>query len=343
MKKIIYTFLIGASVSLTGCKKSVNETPANVDQSKADDASARNELDKSYSDIQTVYNSQEYANSSAMRTTGVILPCGSITLNAKNFTIQYNGVNCGSRVLSGSIDVTLLTSGVFSDPNAKLKIVYNNYKVLYHTNNQSITYNGTTYVTNGPNGKNGTLLSLFTTTPKVVEHKVRGQLSLTFDSTGTGNHNVIRDWNIFRKNTYTSNGTQTGITWSVEGDTSIPTDGYIPGTYTMVSEYGFSRDGDKFVCNLSTPFMWSNCGSTYAGPYTLKQGKVEYTVDLSTNPIAAAGITKGTWSATAGYRYDSPNNYPFDGSCSSNGYKLDFALKNSSGTNVYSTSSFQAY
>jgi hypothetical protein len=154
---------------------------------------------------------------------------------------------------------------------------------------------------------------------------------------------VIREWNVFRKNTYTSNGTQTGITWSVEGDTSIPADTYIPGTYSTASEYGISRDGDKFVCELSTAFMWSNCGSSYAGPYILKQGKVEYTVDLSTNPIAVAGITKGTWSATAGYRYDSPTSYPFDGSCSSNGYKLDFALKNSSGTNMYSTSSFQAY
>jgi len=341
MKRIIYTILIGTSISLAGCKKSVDDAPAMVDRTKADDASARNELDKVYSDIQTVYNSQEYANSSTMRTTGVILPCGSVTLNTKNFTIQYNGVNCGSRTLSGSIDVTLLTSGVFSDPNAKLKIVYHDYKVLYYTNNQSITYNGTMYVTNGPNG--GTLLSLFTTTPATVVHKVRGELSLTFDSTGTGNNNVIREWNVFRKNTYTSNGTQTGITWSVEGDTSIAADTYIPGTYSTASEYGISRDGDKFVCELSTAFMWSNCGSSYAGPYILKQGKVEYTVDLTTNAIALLGVTKGTWSATAGYRYDSPNNYPFDGSCDSDGYKLDFTLKKSSGTNVYSSSSFQAY
>jgi hypothetical protein len=343
MKKFIYTILIGTAISVFGCKKP-DEVPApasHTDRAEADDASARNELDKVYDDIEKVYNSPEYRDGSTLRTTGVVLPCGSVSLNAKNFTIQYNGVNCGSRTLSGSIAVTLLTSGVFSDPNAKLKIVYNNYKVLYYTNNQSITYNGTMYVTNGPNG--GTLLSLFTTTPATVVHEVRGQLSLTFDSTGTGNHNVIREWNVFREKTYTSNGTKTGITYSVKGDTSILADTYIPGTYSMASEYGISRDGDKFVCNLSTPFTWSNCGSDYLGPYNLKQGKVEYTVDLSTNQIALFGVTKGTWSATAGYRYDSPNNYPFDGSCTSNGYKLDFALKNSSGANVFTSSSFQAY
>lgn len=341
MKKILYTILIGTSISLVGCKKP-DEVPAAYEgRAKADDASARNELDKVYDDIEKVFNSQEYDDASTLRTTAAILPCGSVTLNTQNFTIQYNGVNCGSRTLSGSIDVTLLTPGVFSDPDAKLKIVYNDYKVLYYANNQSITYNGTMYVTNGPNG--GTMLSLFTTTPTTVVHKVRGQLSLTFDSTGTGNANVTREWNVFRKKTYTSNGTQTGISLSVEGDTLIAAGTYIPGEYLTASEYGISRDDDKFVCNLSTPFTWSNCGSSYAGPYILKQGKVEYTVDLSTNPIASLGVTIGTWSATAGHRYDSPNSYPFDGSCGSNGYKLDFALKNSSGANVYSSSSFQAY
>lgn len=343
MKKIIYAILIGAAVSLVGCKKPDEVPPVNEGRTKADDATARNELDKVNSDIETVYNSQEYADASGLRTTGEILPCGKVTFSNKNFQIDYSksGINCGSRVVSGTISVTLLTSGSFSDPNARLKIVYSDYKVLYYTNNQSITYNGTSYITNGPNG--GTLLSLFTTTPKTVVHKVRGQLELTFDSTGAGKHNVIREWNLFRKNTYTSTGTQTGISVKVEGDTSILADTYIPGGYSTTSEYGISRDGDKFVCNLSTPFLWANCGSSYGGPYILKEGKVEYTVDLSTNPIATFGITKGTWSATAGYRYNNVSGYTYDGSCDSDGYKLDFALKNSSGTDVYTSTSFQQY
>lgn len=348
MKKIIYAILIGTTITLVGCKKPDEVPAAYVDKSKADDASGRNELDKVYSDIQTVYNSQEYADASTLRTTAAILPCGSVSFNTnnntKNFTIQYNGVNCGSRTLSGSIDVTLLTSGVFSDAGAKLEIVYHDYKVLYYANNQSITYNGKMYVTNTTGG---TLLSLFITTtpptPITVIHKVRGQVSLTFDTTGIGNHNTIREWNVFRKNTYTSNGTQTGITWSVEGDTSIAAGTYIPGAYLKASEYGISRDGDKFVCNLDPAFTWSNCGSSYAGPYILKQGKVEYTVDLTTNAISVLGVTTGTWSASAGYRYNATTGYVYDGSCDSDGYKLDLAFKNSSGTNVYSSSSYQQY
>lgn len=347
MKKFIYTLLIGASVySIVGCKDPAEVTPTPVysDRSKADDASARNELDKVYSDIEKVFNSEQYSDkSNNMRTTGAILPCGKVTFNTTNFKIDYSksGVNCGSRVISGNIDVTLLTEGTFADQDAKLKIVYNDYKVLYYTNNQSITYNGTTYVTNTTGG---TFIGLFTTTASTVEHKVRGQLELTFDSTGLGNKNVDRVWNIFRKTTYSSDGTQTGITVKVEGDTNIAMDSYIPGEYTMASEYGMSRDNDRFVCNLSTPFMWSNCGDSYAGPYILKQGAVVYTVDLRDNPISVAGITTGTWSATAGYRYNASNNkYDLDGSCDSDGYKLEFALKNSTGDNVYTSSSFQAY
>jgi hypothetical protein len=349
MKKTFYYLtIVAVSISiLISCKpkKEVAATPAYVDRSKADDSGARNELDKVSSDIETVYNSQQYSDASNLRTTasGAILPCGKVTFNAKNFTIDYSksGMNCGTRVLSGSVDVRLVSGTKFSDSGAVLKVVYTNYKVLYYVNNQSITYNGTSYVTNGQHG--GTMVSLFTTKPDTVQHKVRGLLQLTFDSTGTGNNNVIREWNVFRKNTYTSDGTPAGINLIVEGDTSIAMDTYIPGSYTKASEYGISRDGDRFIGELTTPFHWSNCGTTYSGPYVLKQGKVQYTVDLTKNPISASGITTGTWSADAGYRYDAPNNTPFDGSCSSDGYKLDFTLKKSDGTNAYSTTSFQAY
>jgi hypothetical protein len=347
MKKILYYLaIIAVSISVTiGCKPKTESTVAPVVVTgKADDSGARNELDKVYSDIETVYNSQQYSDASNLRTTtgGAILPCGKVTFNAKNFTIDYSksGMNCGSRVLSGSVDVSLVSGNKFSDPGAILKVDYTNYKVLYYVNNQSITYNGISYVTNGPNG--GTMINLYTTTPDTVQHKVRGLLQLTFDTTGIGNHNVIRAWNIFRKNTYTSDGTPAGINVIVEGDTSM--DSYIPGTYVEVSEYGISRDGDNFVCQLTTPFHWSNCGTTYSGPYVLKQGKVQYTVDLTHDPkFSSSAITTGIWSADAGYRYVTPTNTPFDGSCGSDGYKLDFALKKSDGTNVYSTTSFQAY
>lgn len=343
MKKVIFVVLIGFLSALVSCKKDkepeVKETP--VYRTKADDANARVELDKSYDDIEKVFNSQEYADASA-RTAAVVLPCGNVSLNGKNFTIEYNGANCGSRVLSGSIDVSLVAGEKFSDQNAKLQINFNDYKVLYNANNQSIVYNGTAYVINATGG---TLISLFINTPNViVEHKVRGALALTFDSTGTGSANVTRNWNLFRKKTYqNSSGTPSGITLTVSGDTSIANNTYMPGTYASVSEYGIGREGYKFVSTLTTPFRWENCGNSYSGPYILKQGKVDFTTDLSTSPVAILGIAKKTFSATAGYRFINLNEYVLDGGCSSNGYKLEVVLKNASDVILYSTASFQVY
>jgi hypothetical protein len=194
-KSIMFSLSLAAVMAFTACKKKKEEEPTPTVESyaKADDASARNELDRAQEDIEAVYNSQDYADA---RKSAVVLPCGSVTLNSKNFTIQYNGVNCGSRVLSGSINVTLVNqAGItkFSDAGAKLRVEFVNYKVYYNASKESIVYNGITYTTNT---SGGTLASLFTTTPGTVIHKVRGTLTLSYDTLGTTVLN--RTWNLFR-------------------------------------------------------------------------------------------------------------------------------------------------
>jgi hypothetical protein len=347
MKKLIYSITLGlVLISVLSCKKSDPPiSPVYQDPSKADDSGARNGLQSSYDDIEKVYNSDEYATSANLRTTAsnAILPCGSVTFNTNNFTINYSasGVNCGSRVLSGTIDVTLVSGAKFSDAGAKLKIVYTNYKVLYAHTQQSVTYNGTTYTTNV---SGGTLISLFTNTPNAeVIHTVRGDLTLTFDTLGASGFD--RSWKVFRKKTYQNTpGTVTGITLQVEGDTTLATDSYITGTYNNVTEMGMSMKNEKFVCNVPTPFRWENCGTSYAGPYTLKQGKVEFTSYFTSGIFYILGYTKATWSATAGYRYDGPGAYTLDGGCGSNGYKIDASIVNpTTSASLYNSSEFIFY
>jgi len=349
MKKILYTILIGTSISLVGCKKPVDEVPPTVEgRSKADDASARSEMQRAYDDVETVFNSQEYKDASGLRTTSTsLLPCGRVTFNTQNFTIDYSqsGSNCARyRVLSGSIDVTLVSGTDFSQQNAKLKVVFNNYKVLYSNSNQSVTYNGTAYITNT---SGGSLIGLFTSTPNAeIIHSVRGDLTLSFDTLGA--NALIRSWKIFRKRTFQNTpGTATGITFKLEGDTSFASSTYFAstttGTFNNVGEIGLNVNNEKFVCDISTPFIWSNCGSTYGGPYVLKQGKVEY-VSYTANPtLVLLGYTKYYWSAAAGYGTDATGTSIYDGTCSSNGYKLDFSLQNNSGTSIYAVTAFQAY
>ena len=332
MKKalsIIVIVFIAATVF--GCKKKKEDEPQATYESysKADDASARNELDRVQDDIEKVYNSQDYANA---RTSGVVLPCGNVTINtSKGFTISYNGVNCGTRVLSGSVTATLVTGTKFSDVGAKLKVVFADYKVYYNSSKQYIIYNGTKYITNETGG---TLVSLFTTTPNTVIHHVRGALQLQFDTTGTSTVAVTRDWNLFRKKTYTSNGTATGITFQFEGDTTIA------GYSSPVSAKGTNREGLPFVEMCSTPFKWSNCGTTYDGPYVLKQGKIEHFADASSK-LGANWIYY--FAGTAGYTLNGATPV-FDGSCSSSGYLMEWSAKNKvTNQSLVNLSAYQAY
>ena len=306
----VLAVIVMGTLLFTACKKQEEAAPASKGE-QADDASARNELDRAQNDIETVYNSDQYAGN--QRGSAVNLLCGSVTLNTNNFTITYNGVNCGSRIIGGSIDVTLLSGTKFSDVNAKLKIVFNNYKIHYNSSGEEIVYNGTTYITNSTGG---TLASLFTTTPGTVVHKTRGALTLTYDTTGTGGSTFQRTWNLFRKKTFTSNGAQTGISLKFEGDTIV--NGYLPGTYDAVSEYGLDVENRKFIHTIPTPFVWSNCGTTYSGPYVLKTGRVEHTAFSDNN------LYKYQFTATAGYRNDGTNNI-LDQSCSSSGYLINWS------------------
>jgi hypothetical protein len=353
MKKIIYSILLASfPLFIFSCKKTEEEKPVYQQKTKADDASARSEMQRAYDDIETVYNSTEYENAStsSLRTSGTVLPCGKVTFDKKNFTIDYSqsGSNCNPyRVISGSIDVTLISGTTFSDQNAKLKVVFTNYKVLYTNSNQSVIYNGTAYITNA---SGGSLITLFTNTPNAeVIHKVRGDMTLTFDTTGTNTAVAFtRSWKIFRKRTFQNTpGTETGITFKLEGDTSFASADYFNngsgGNFTNVSEIGLNTENEKFVCDVTTPFKWYDCGPDYYGPYVLKQGKVEYTSYTAKPVYVALGYTKFYWSGEAGYRYDNAV-YTYDGSCNSAGYKIDFSLRKASDNSaIYSASSYIPY
>jgi hypothetical protein len=184
------------------------------------------------------------------------------------------------------------------------------------------------------------LYSLFTnTTPTTVIHNIRGDISVVYDTAGVA-PTAARAWTFFRKKTYTSTGTATGISLKVEGDSAITDQSYIQGTYNSISEIGYNKDGKKFINDVTTPFIWSNCGSVAAGPYILKQGKVEHTAYYGSWLLLTD--VYGKFTADAGYK---DNENTLDGSCSSNGYKLTYELKNgfNATTPIYSKSAFQAY
>lgn len=312
MKKTVLITSILICSLLLGCKKKSTDDILPTDNvssyQKADDASAKNEFDNINDDIEKIYKSTDYTSARVGNMSAVVLPCGKVTLNAKNFKIEYNDTICGSKVKSGNIDVQLINGTRFKDSAAVLKVTFNNYKVYYNASKTSVTYNGTQTITNATGGgfidliKAGTLI-----------HKIKGNLNLVFDSAGV--KSLSRDWKVYRKKTFTSNGTATSLTFTLDGDTIV--------NGKKISEIGTNKDGLPFVNEVETPFHWENCGTDFQGPYVLKTGIVNHT---ATNNLGILGVYTGHFSIYAGYAVSS-GSLAFDGTCASAGYKLNLSFK----------------
>ena len=330
MKRTIILSSILATILFSGCKKTPTDDILPADEisltpnEKASDATAKNELDNVNDDIEKIYKSDDY---SAARTEGskkVVLPCGKFSINGKNFTLTYNDTTCGSKVKSGSIDVKLISGSKFADENAVLEVTFNNYKVFYNASKTSVTYNGKQTVTNVSGGKFSDLI-----TAKTIIHRVRGELTLQFDSATTNGNTRI--WHIFRKKTFTSNGTPTGLAFTLDGDTTI-------GGKTII-EYGVNKNNHPFINEMTTAFHWENCGTTFEGPYTLKTGTVNHT---ATNDLGAAGKYTGHFSIFAGYSF-ATGTMVYEGTCGSAGYKLSMEIKKDGVSMMAPTTWFQEY
>lgn len=327
MRKIVFA-LTGISILFfSSCdRKNKTEDPSSTtptSRTKADDASARNEFDRIYDIAEDIFNSDEYKNARV----AYVLPCGNVTINTQNFTIDYsNSTTCGSRVLSGTVAVELQAGHTrFSEQGAVLKFTFTNYKVLYISSNQSLTYNGIAYVTNT---SGGTFVDLFTSVA-TIEQKVRANIDVTFDTSATATP-VTRTWHIFRKKVFESANTNgTAISFTLTGDTSSTDDSYINGTYNSISEYGLSRDGYKFINNVTQDFVWENCGTVASGPYILKTGSVTQTAYLGNIVPIIYPDAYATFTATAG-AMGTPGTPAgaIVNNCEANGYNISWTIRN---------------
>ena len=316
--------------SINSCnpvKKVVSVSPVQ----KADDFTAKSEYERVNEDIETVLRSNYYENNARTEVQeSVILPCGKVTLNNSNFTIQYEGKNCYRKVLSGTIDVKLIKGSNFAEKDAKLEITFKDYRVYYSVSNSSITYNGKQYLTNITGGR---LADLFTNKADTISFKCRTTgFTLMFDSASI--KTATRNWNIARIKTFTSNGTPTGITFTAVGDTTFMFDSI---SEVKISEWGKNKDNRDFINITEVPFRWENCGIGYQGPYILKQGKIIH----KSYAITPYGYFRGTFIAEAGYRF--VTNAPIKvNNCDSEGYLLNWILKLNNNV-IWSHDDFQPY
>jgi hypothetical protein len=210
------------------------------------------------------------------------LPCGT-TVDTTNMssqgtvTLNFDGVTvCDNKKRSGSIKLTIqnFPQKHWKDTACVLKMDYNNYRVTRSSDNKSIMFNGTHYVTNVVGGNFITWLLGGT----VIRTVTGSNLQVMYDNGSTGSWNINRKWTYSHSNgAYTCTGEGIG---SYNGESSL-------------ENWGTTRDGDAFTSKVETPVVWnSTCWSRpVQGRLNIKVADKDFDlivtagVDASGNPV----------------------------------------------------------
>jgi len=262
----VLTLMLSIGFYLTSCKKNQefkNETGAVSEDTKNIQSAidgAVDDANKSVSD-----NSNMGGRLSSQSAAATFTPCGfTIDTTQRSqgiLTLNFDGTsNCDNHIRSGNIKVTLrnYTAGKhWRDSGSVLQLDYTNYKVKRASDNKSITFNGTTTVTNIEGGNWVTLVLAFS--PRLV-HKVEGNnLKATFDDGKITTFNLSRKFTYtFANNVLTAKGIGEG---SFNGKNNL-------------ENWGTTRDGDEYTSEVKEIVVWNSiCG--WNKP---KSGKLEITV-----------------------------------------------------------------
>jgi hypothetical protein len=310
MKKLKLTFIgtcLLASAMISGCTKKEVEKPKTTE--KPNDQAASQEVDGALNDVNDVINNK-IGGGSGQRVASYNLPCGVIKIdsstnnagNHKIYQVTYGGQTpCGYKYKSGLVSFALQDSVAFNKQGASFIVTFTNYSVEVIATGGVVTLNGTIKTTNVSGGYIWEPIFNSATT---ITHKIRGSLNVTYPD------NTIRQRNFFQQRQWASTGGWPGLSLTVSGDTTLATSG--------VSETGYTYDGNYYYeTQISTPFVWSNCGTTWAGPYLLKVAHARMNVTVP-------NITPAYFDVEGGYTWDgnSTSTGSLTNSCSANAYKI---------------------
>ena len=276
MKKL-NIFIIGLMVFMVGmitaCKKNKDNTTTTA-TSKPNDQQGSSAADGVIDNVNDFINNK-IGGGSTKRVATYNLPCGVVLLDSstisggyKVYKMQYGSQTpCGYQKKSGQVSFVLINGTAFNSAGATFKLTYTDYVVVSLATGETTTINGTLTIKN----VNGGYIWEAVTVPSTITYQLRGTFSVTY-SDGT-----IRARSYYQLRTYSNTSTAgdwKGLTLSIGGD-----------TLTNVYEIGKTYDGNyDYQTELITNFKWSNCGTTYAGPYILKaaHARMNLTIPLVT-------------------------------------------------------------
>ncbi len=322
MKNKFSLILAIATIALGSwsCIKKTDPVPAS-NSTKPTDQSGTNEANAALDDVRDIINNKigGGAGQRIDKSEAYNLPCGIISIdssttsnNYKVYKINYGqSTPCGYKYKSGKIDFQLIAGTKFSDVDAKYKVTFTNYIVEVKANGQVVKLNGTSIVTNTSGG----YIYQAVTENKTITHKIRSSFVITYNNT------VVRPRSVYETRAWSSNNSWAGLTFTANGDTLI--------NNINVSEIGKTYDGNyDFQTQITEPWSWSNCGTTFAGPYVLKTGKAKVDVTIP-------NLSPTYYSIEAGYKWDVSNLSTTPVStkdCASNAYKIDLVIGTTTST-----------
>ena len=291
IKSSVVALSLGLMLASCAKKKdstSSSPTPDNTSQQSTtagDQSNVSAESDQALNDAQVVISGSP--SNARIAVGGSIIAGAAIDSSnsaSGKFIITYTGPNGdGSRIRTGVITVQRSVAGPkWSFPNSVLTLTFTNYKVTRKATGKSIILNGTHTITNVSSGTY-TYANLYANNNDTIKHKVRGDMTLTFDD-GTTRH-----WWIARHRVTSCKSTV--YTVAISGDTSMA--GYGDPNHNIVEAWGINRSGENFYGEITSPITYNTtCGSEPISGVYVHQGIAKtLTVTYGVNSDGTVNIT----------------------------------------------------
>ncbi len=332
-KSVILASAIALFVFISGCKKEADPAPktpvtttttTSNNTTKQSDQQGSSEADAAIEDVNDIVNNKIGGGSSHKRE-AYNLPCGVVSLDSstsisgtKVYKVNYGSKTpCGYKKKSGIVTFQLTNATKFNTAGAVYKLTFVNYVVQALATGDTVKIDGTLTFKN----VNGGYIWEAVTKGSVIAYKVRGTFNITYAN------GVTRAKTYYQLRTYNSpTSNWAGLTHTIAGDTTT--------TAGSVYEVGYTYEGNYYYeIQAISSFVWSNCGTTYAGPYLLKSAHARMNVTVPAVSPAYIDIEGGYY-----WNYSNPAATPaLVNDCSTNAYKISTVI----GTST--TTRFQLY
>ncbi|MCY7361270.1 MAG: hypothetical protein LH629_04260, partial [Ignavibacteria bacterium] len=270
-RKIIFSITCIAMIALlfVACKKKDKNNTATLDaktqQFHTDNNNIKSENDQANDDINnTLSNIPSMGGRVEETLSSPMCGCTLDTSDLANKIVYFNFDSVTpcfspSRTRSGQIKAQLISGNKWGDVGAVLKVTFNNFKVTRSSDLKSVEFNGSKTLEN-INGNNWLGLLLGTADFNYRERAFN--INVTFDD------GSIAIWNSARITTWSYNPSDSKLTFTTNGDTTI-------NGISTVDSWGVNRFSQNFTINYNTPWV----SNSYCGFWRPNSGQIVYTLD----------------------------------------------------------------